>query len=87
MLTMSFDAGQALAGIVQKLNEWKPHMLVLAVETSDHNGMYIYEDNVILEVVDDQYSPMPWDAWEVARHLAQQATPPNGAGCFALQTI
>ena len=31
----------------------------LAAETSDHNGMYVYEDNVIFEVVDDQYRPVP----------------------------
>jgi putative adenylate-forming enzyme len=31
----------------------------LAAETSDHNGMYVYEDNVIFEVVDNQYRPVP----------------------------
>lgn len=31
----------------------------LAAETSDHNGMYVYEDNVIFEVVDEQYRPVP----------------------------
>jgi phenylacetate-CoA ligase len=31
----------------------------LAAETSDHNGMYVYEDNVIFEVVDDEYRPVP----------------------------
>ena len=31
----------------------------LAAETSDHNGMYVYEDNVIFEVVDAQYRPVP----------------------------
>ncbi len=31
----------------------------LAAETSDHNGMYVYEDNIIFEVVDDQYRPVP----------------------------
>lgn len=31
----------------------------LAAETSDHAGMYLFEDNVIVEVVDDQYQPVP----------------------------
>ena len=31
----------------------------LAAETSDHTGLYVFEDNVILEVVDDQYGPVP----------------------------
>ena len=31
----------------------------LAAETSDHDGMYVFEDNVIFEVVDDQYRPVP----------------------------
>jgi phenylacetate-coenzyme A ligase PaaK-like adenylate-forming protein len=31
----------------------------LAAETSDHNGMYVYEDNVIFEVVDEQNRPVP----------------------------
>ena len=31
----------------------------LAAETSDHAGMYVYEDNVIFEVVDEQYRPVP----------------------------
>ena len=31
----------------------------LAAETSDHNGMYVYEDNVIFEAVDEQYRPVP----------------------------
>ena len=31
----------------------------LAAETSDHKGMYVYEDNVIFEVVDEQYRPVP----------------------------
>ena len=31
----------------------------LAAETSDHNGMYVYEDNAIFEVVDEQYRPIP----------------------------
>ena len=31
----------------------------LAAETSDHNGMYVYEDNVIFEVVDEEYHPVP----------------------------
>ena len=31
----------------------------LAAERSDHNGLYLYEDNLIFEVVDDQYCPMP----------------------------
>ena len=119
MPTLSFDAAQPLAEIVQQLNDWQPHMLAgyasmmriladeqiagrlhihphmiipgsevltdetrkrieqawghapfnaygateggagLAAETSDHNGMYVYEDNVIFEVVDEQYRPVP----------------------------
>ncbi len=31
----------------------------LAAETSDHRGLYLYEDNVIFEVVDEQYRPVP----------------------------
>ena len=31
----------------------------LAAETSDHDGMYVYEDNVIFEIVDEQYRPVP----------------------------
>jgi phenylacetate-CoA ligase len=31
----------------------------LAAETSEHNGMYVYEDNAIFEVVDEQYRPVP----------------------------
>jgi putative adenylate-forming enzyme len=31
----------------------------LAAETSDHTGLYVYEDNVILEVVDEQCRPVP----------------------------
>ena len=31
----------------------------VAAETSDHDGMYVYEDNVIFEVVDEQYRPVP----------------------------
>ena len=31
----------------------------LAAETSDHSGLYVYEDNVILEVVDEAYHPVP----------------------------
>jgi phenylacetate-coenzyme A ligase PaaK-like adenylate-forming protein len=31
----------------------------LAAETSDHEGMHVYEDNVIFEVVDEQYHPVP----------------------------
>lgn len=31
----------------------------LAAETSDHNGMYVYEDNVIFEAVDEEYRPVP----------------------------
>ncbi len=31
----------------------------LAAETSDHTGLYLYEDNVIFEVVDEQYRPVP----------------------------
>lgn len=31
----------------------------LAAETSDHTGMYLFEDNVIFEVVDEQYRPVP----------------------------
>ena len=35
----------------------------LAAETSDHNGMYVYEDNVIFEVVDEQSRPVPPGAY------------------------
>ena len=35
----------------------------LAAETSDHNGMYVYEDNVIFEVVDEEYRPVPPGAY------------------------
>ncbi len=119
MPTMSFDASQPLAEIVQQLNTWQPHLLTgypsimriladeqlagrlrihpyttitgsevltgetrrlieaawdhspfdgygateaggwLAAETSDHTGMYVFEDNVILEVVDEHYCPVP----------------------------
>ncbi len=31
----------------------------LAAETSDHTGLYLYEDNLIFEVVDEQYRPVP----------------------------
>ncbi len=31
----------------------------LAAETSDHSGLYLFEDNVIFEVVDEQYRPVP----------------------------
>jgi len=31
----------------------------LAAETSDHTGLYLYEDNLIVEVVDEQYRPVP----------------------------
>jgi phenylacetate-coenzyme A ligase PaaK-like adenylate-forming protein len=31
----------------------------LAAETSDHAGLYLFEDNVIFEVVDEQYRPVP----------------------------
>lgn len=31
----------------------------LAAETSDHAGLYVYEDNVIFEVVDEQYRHVP----------------------------
>ena len=31
----------------------------LAAERSDHNGLYLYEDNLIVEVVDEQYRPVP----------------------------
>ena len=31
----------------------------LAAETSDHNGLYLFEDNLIIEVVDEQYRPVP----------------------------
>ena len=31
----------------------------LAAERSDHNGLYVYEDNLIFEVVDEQYQPVP----------------------------
>lgn len=30
----------------------------LAAETSDHTGLYLFEDNVIFEVVDEQYRPV-----------------------------
>ncbi|HZD58355.1 MAG TPA: hypothetical protein VE136_16605 [Anaerolineales bacterium] len=119
MPTLSFDAAQPLAGIVQQLNDWQPHLLVgyasmmrilaneqlagrlrihphmiipgsevltdetrrrieaawgyppfnaygateggagLAAETSDHSGLYLFEDNVIFEVVDETYRPVP----------------------------
>lgn len=119
MPTLSFDAAQPLAEIVQQLNDWQPHMLAgyasmmriladeqlagrlhihphmivpgsevltdetrrrieaawghqpfnaygateggggLAAETSDHSGLYLFEDNVIFEVVDEQYRPVP----------------------------
>jgi len=123
MPTMSFDAAQPLTEIVQKLNDWKPHLLTgypsmiriladeqlagrlcihphmilpgsevltsetrrrietawghtpfdgygateaggwLAAETSEHNGLYLYEDNLIFEVVDEQYHPVPPGAY------------------------
>lgn len=119
MPTLSFDAAQPLAEIVQQLNDWQPDMLTgyasmmriladeqlagrlhihphmiipgsevlteetrrrieiawnhppfnaygateggagLAAETSDHAGLYLFEDNVIFEVVDAQYRPVP----------------------------
>ena len=119
MPTLSFDAAQPLAEIVQRLDAWQPHMLAgyasmmriladeqlagrlhihphmiipgsevlteetrrrieaawghspfnaygateggggLAAETNDHSGLYLYEDNVIFEVVDEQYRPVP----------------------------
>ncbi|MCC6611844.1 MAG: phenylacetate--CoA ligase family protein [Anaerolineae bacterium] len=119
MPTLSFDAAQPLAEIVEQLNDWQPHLLTgyasmmriladeqldgrlhihphmiipgsevltdetrrlieevwghppfnaygateggggLAAETSDHNGLYLFEDNVIFEVVDEQYRPVP----------------------------
>ena len=31
----------------------------LAAERSDHTGLYLYEDNLIFEVVDEQYRPVP----------------------------
>jgi phenylacetate-CoA ligase len=31
----------------------------LAAERSDHTGMYLFEDNVIVEVVDEHYRPVP----------------------------
>ena len=31
----------------------------LAAERSDHIGLYVYEDNLIFEVVDEQYRPVP----------------------------
>ena len=31
----------------------------LAAETSDHTGLYLYEDNLIFEVVDEHYRPVP----------------------------
>lgn len=118
MPTLSFDAAQPLAEIVQRLNDWQPHLLAgyasmmriladeqlagrlriqphmiipgsevltdetrrrieaawghppfnaygateggggLAAETSDHTGLYLYEDNVIFEVVDEAYRPV-----------------------------
>lgn len=30
----------------------------LAAETSEHNGLYVFEDTLIVEVVDDQYRPV-----------------------------
>lgn len=118
MPTLSFDAAQPLAEIVQELNAWQPHMLAgyasmmriladeqlagrlrihphmiipgsevltgetrrrikaawghppfnaygategggFAAETSDHTGLYLFEDNVIFEVVDEQHRPVP----------------------------
>lgn len=123
MPTLSFDAAQPLAEIVQQLNDWQPDMLTgyasmmriladeqlagrlriqphmiipgsevltdetrklieeawghkpfnaygateggggIAAETSDHQGMYLFEDNVIFEVVDEQYRPVPPGAY------------------------
>lgn len=31
----------------------------LAAERSDHTGLYLYEDNLIFEVVDEHYRPVP----------------------------
>lgn len=31
----------------------------LAAEGKDHTGLYVYEDNLIFEVVDEQYRPVP----------------------------
>lgn len=31
----------------------------LAAETDDHTGLYLFEDNMIVEVVDDLYHPVP----------------------------
>ena len=119
MPTLSFDAAQPLAEIIQRLNDWQPHMLAgyasmmriladeqlaerlhihphmiipgsevltdetrrrieaawghspfnaygateagggLAAETRDHAGLYLFEDNVIFEVVDERYRPVP----------------------------
>lgn len=119
MPTLSFDAAQPLAEIVQQLNDWQPHLLTgyasmmriladeqlagrlrirphmiipgsevlteetrrrievawgyppfnaygateggagLAAETTDHSGLYLFEDNVIFEVVDETYRPVP----------------------------
>jgi len=119
MPTLSFDAAQPLAEIVQQLNGWQPHLLTgypsmmriladeqlagrlhiqphlimpgsevltdetrrlieaawgqppfdgygateaggwLAAETPDHTGLYLFEDKVIVEVVDEQYRPVP----------------------------
>ncbi len=119
MPTLSLDAAQPLAEIVQQLNAWQPHLLTgyasmmriladeqlagrlcihphmiipgsevltdetrrrieaawgyppfnaygateggagLAAETSDHSGLYLFEDNVIFEVVDEHYQPVP----------------------------
>ena len=35
----------------------------LAAERNDHDGLYLYEDNVIVEVVDEQYRPVPLGAY------------------------
>lgn len=35
----------------------------LAAEASDHDGLYLYEDNVIFEVVDERYRPAPPGAY------------------------
>lgn len=119
MPTLSFDAAQPLAEMVEQLNAWQPEMLAgyasmmriladeqlagrlrihphmiipgsevltdetrrrievawghapfnaygateggggLAAETSEHAGLYLFEDNVIFEVVDDQDRPVP----------------------------
>lgn len=118
MPALRLAASEPLAGIVQRLNDWQPEMLVayasmariladeqiagrlriaphqvytssevltdetrrrlqaawghppfnqyastevggLAAETADHQGLYLYEDHAIYEVVDERYQPVP----------------------------